>query len=127
VDELTLPECDWEALQQIKRVRKHKLGWLLFWIMDDIAAGAVIGLTVGIGSCVGIGVVVVVEAARRGTGVMLAASLVPLMLYLAIAAPTSLGMIDLSDSRHPHLYPSLILYGFVVLTLAYWAALLSRT
>lgn len=120
----TLSEGDFEALQEIVLTRKHKLGWLLFGIADDIAAGVVIGLTLTIGSCFGIGVAVVVVSSHRGTGVMLASALAPLAAYAALEIPMLSGIVDFGQTKHPHLYPTALSLAVVSFILAYWYILL---
>jgi hypothetical protein len=111
-----LSERDYDALQEVERARPHKLAWFFFGIADDIATGLVLGLTVAIGSCLGIGVAVVSVAASHGTAAMLDA---------ALQLPPLLGLVDFTASKHRHLYPALTGLAFVLASLAWWAVLLA--
>ena len=120
-----LNERDYEALQEMQRARKHKLGSFLFGICDDIAAAAVVGLTAVMGACLGVGFWVVALASTRGTGVMLSAVLVPIAMYAAFELPQLLGAVDFTLSKHRHLYPSALGLAFVLMTLLWWLVLLA--
>ena len=120
-----LNERDYAALQETERAGRHRLGWFLFGICDDIAAGAVLGLTAAIGSCLAIGFWVVALASSRGTGVMLSAALVPIALYAAFELPQLLGGVDFTVSKHRHLYPSALGLAFVLMSLLWWLVLLA--
>lgn len=120
-----LSERDYDALQEVERARPHKLAWFFFGIADDIATGLVLGLTIAIGSCLGIGVAVVSVAASHGTAAMLDAALPPIILYAALQLPPLLGLVDFTASKHRHLYPALTGLAFVLASLAWWAVLLA--
>ena len=119
-----LSDRDYQALREIEHTRKHKLAWFLFGIADDIAAGAVIGMSVAIGSCLGLGVAVVVVASGYGTAAMLAAALPPLMLYGLLQVLPALGVVDFPSTRHSHLYPSLCALTVVLASVVWWVILL---
>ena len=119
-----LSERDYTALKEIERTRKHKLAWFLFGIADDVAAGAVIGMTAGIGACFGLGIVVVAIVSDNGTPAMLAAALPPLALYGLLQVLPALGVVDFPSTRHPHLYPALCALGVVLASVIWWVILL---
>lgn len=122
-DQLT--EKDFEALKEdLRGQRKHRLGWLLLGITDSAATGLVLALALLLYSLCLSGAF---AFAKRGIDAILAAALVPLAVYALVSLPTWTGKVDMGRSRHPHLYPSLLLVALAAATLTYWGFLLTIT
>jgi hypothetical protein len=119
-----LSQRDYAALREIERTRKHKFAWFLFGIADDVAAGAVAGISLSIGACFGVGMYVIAVTSDRGTPAMLAAALPPLALYGLLQVLPALGVVDFPSTRHPHLYPALCALGVVLASVIWWVILL---